>query len=71
MNKNDIKGMLVYFTLTLLFGTTVGMLSLIIKENSDRIAYYNGKWNKGDIVRGCVAVGAGILVNSIITVLLL
>ena len=41
MKKSDIVGMIAYYTLTLLFGSTVGVLSLIIKENSDRIAYYN------------------------------
>jgi hypothetical protein len=66
MNKNDIKGIAVYYLLTLLFGTTVGILSLIIKENSDRIAYYNGKWNKGDIIRGSLAVGLAIVTTNLL-----
>lgn len=66
MNKNDIKGMMVYFTLTLLFGSTVGVLSLIIKENSDRIAYYEGQWNKGDLLRGGTAIALAILTDIIL-----
>lgn len=66
MKKSDVVGMLVYFTLTLLFGSTVGVLSLIIKENSDRIAYYEGKWNKGDIIRGGTAIALAILTDIIL-----
>ena len=57
MNSNDVKGMAVYFSLAMLIGVDVAILALIIKENSDRITYYEGKWNKGDIVRGCAAIG--------------
>lgn len=66
MKKSDIVGMIAYYTLTLLFGSTVGVLSLIIKENSDRIAYYEGKWNKGDIIRGGTAIALAILTDIIL-----
>lgn len=66
MKKSDVVGMLVYFTLTLLFGSTVGVLSLIIKENSDRVTYYEGKWNKGDLLRGGTAIALAILTDIIL-----
>lgn len=66
MKKSDVVGMLVYFTLTLLFGSTVGVLSLIIKENSDRVTYYEGKWNSGDLLRGGIAIALAILTDIIL-----
>lgn len=68
--KNNVMGMMVYFTLTVLLGAAVGVLALIIKENSDRVAYYDGKWNKGDLARGCLAVALGVAVVVLINYLL-
>ena len=43
-----------------MFGGGFGLLALIVKEDNDRCHYYNGTWNGGDLVRGCLAVGAGM-----------
>lgn len=58
--KRNLLGMLVYFTIALLFGGGFGLLALIVKEDNDRCHFYNGTWNVGDLVRGCVAVGVGM-----------
>lgn len=43
--------------------TNTALLMLFIKENSDRCHYYNGKWNKIDLLCGAVAICAGMVVN--------
>lgn len=58
--KRNLLGMLVYFTIALAFGGGFGVLALIVKEDNDRCHFYNGTWNVGDLVRGCVAVGVGM-----------
>lgn len=63
MNKTrrrNLLGMLVYLTISFAFGGGFGLLALIVKEDNDRCHYYNGEWNVGDLVRGCLAVAAGI-----------
>lgn len=59
MDKRDVQGIIVYFALSLIFGSGIAVLALIIKENSDRCIFYAGEWNKGDIVRGCIAIALG------------
>lgn len=58
--KRNLLGMLVYLTISFAFGGGFGLLALIVKEDNDRCHYYNGTWNRGDLVRGCLAVGAGM-----------
>lgn len=58
--KRNLLGMLVYLTIALAFGGGFGALVLIVKEDNDRCHYYNGTWNIGDLVRGCLAVGVGM-----------
>lgn len=58
--KRNLLGMLVYFTIALLFGGGFGLLALIVKEDNDRCHYYDGTWNRGDLVRGSLAVGVGM-----------
>lgn len=58
--KRNLLGMLVYLTIALAFGGGFGALALIVKEDNDRCHYYNGTWNIGDLVRGCLAVGVGM-----------
>lgn len=58
--KRNLLGMLVYMTIAFAFGGGFGLLALIVKEDNDRCHYYNGEWNVGDLVRGCLAVAAGI-----------
>lgn len=63
MNKTrhrNLLGILVYLTISFVFGGSCGLLALIVKEDNDRCHYYNGEWNVGDLVRGCLAVAAGI-----------
>lgn len=58
--KRNIVGMLVYMTIAFAFGGGFGLLALIVKEDNDRCHYYGGTWNRGDLVRGCLAVGVGM-----------
>lgn len=58
--KRNLLGMLVYFSIALVFGGGFGLLSLIVKEDNDRCHFYGGTWNIGDLVRGCLAVGVGM-----------
>ena len=62
MNKTrrrNILGMVVYMSIAMLFGGGFGLLALIVHEDNDRCHYYHGEWNKGDLVRGCLAVAVG------------
>lgn len=58
--KNNIFGAVVYFTTALLLNSSTSLLMLFIKENSDRCHYYNGKWNKKDLIlySVCIIIGA-------------
>lgn len=58
--KNNLLGMAVYFCIAVLFGGGFGVLALIVHEDNDRCHYYNGEWNKGDLIRGCAAVAVGV-----------
>lgn len=44
-------------------GGSTALLMLFIKENSDRCHYYNGKWNKIDLLCGCSSILIGFLVK--------
>lgn len=66
MSKNDWLGMVCYFIVACLLGVDVAFLCLFVKENSDRIAYYGGKWNKGDLIRGGVGIGIGGILNKLV-----
>lgn len=63
MNKttrHNIFGMVVYFLIAMLFGGGFGLLALIVHEDNDRCHYYQGEWNRGDLLRGCLAVAVGV-----------
>ena len=63
MNKTTRKnmmGMVVYMGIAMLFGGGFGLLALIVHEDNDRCHYYHGEWNRGDLLRGCVAVAVGM-----------
>ena len=66
MSKNDLKGILTYLGISTLFGGGFGLLALIIHEDNDRCHYYNGKWNKSDLIRGCIAVAAGTVIRLLL-----
>lgn len=59
--KNNIFGVVVYFTTALLLNSSTSLLMLFVKENSDRCHYYNGKWNKKDLILGCGSILIGFL----------
>lgn len=61
--KNNILGAVVYLSTAIVFGGSTALLMLFIKENSDRCHYYNGKWNKADLLYGVAAICAGMVVN--------
>lgn len=58
--KNNIFGAVVYFTTALLLNSSISLLMLFVKENSDRCHYYNGKWNIKDLIlySVCIIIGA-------------
>ena len=58
--KRNILGMVVYMCIAMLFGGGFGLLALIVHEDNDRCHYYHGEWNKGDLLRGCLAVAVGV-----------
>lgn len=63
MNKTrrrNIIGMVVYMCIAMLFGGGFGLLALIVHEDNDRCQYYQGNFNKGDLLRGCLAVAVGV-----------
>lgn len=64
--KNNILGFVVYFLTSILFSPAVAVILLAIKENSDRCHYYNGAWNKTDIIIGCSAVALGAAVRYLL-----
>lgn len=64
--KRNILGVLVYFTISFLFGGGFGILALITHEDNDRCHYYNGNWNKGDLTRGCISVCIGHILNILL-----
>ena len=67
MNRKDWMGMVIYFVISMLFGGSFGLLALIIHEDNDRCHYYHGKWNKGDLTRGCIAVAVGVALRCVLT----
>lgn len=56
----NIISVMIYMAITFTFGGGFGLLALIVHEDNDRCHYYNGTWNRGDLARGCLAVGAGM-----------
>ena len=57
--KNNIIGAAVYLSTAFLFGTGLAIVLLAIKENTDRVHYYGGKWNKTDLIIGVSAACVG------------
>lgn len=64
--KNNIIGFLVYFLASLALSPGVSIILLAMKENADRCHYYNGRWNKTDIIIGCSAVALGAAVRYLL-----
>lgn len=44
-------------------GSGYALLALIIHEDNDRCHYYQGRWNRGDLVRGILSISIGALVR--------
>ena len=66
MNRKDWTEMMVYFAISLLFGVGFGLIALIVHEDNDRCHYYHGEWNKGDLLRGCIAVAVGVALRCVL-----
>lgn len=66
--KNNIIGFIVYLLASVIFSPSVGIILLAIKENADRCHYYNGLWNKTDIIIGCSAVAIGMVIRYFIPI---
>lgn len=61
--KRNILGMAVYFCIAVLFGGGYALIAMIVHEDNDRCCYGKGKWETGDLVRGCVSIAVGSVVN--------
>lgn len=61
--RNNILGMAVYFLIAMLFGSGYALLALMIHEDNDRCHYYQGSWNRGDLIRGILSISIGALVR--------
>ena len=61
--KNDVIGFAVYLLTSVLFSPSTALILLAMKENADRCHYYNGNWNKKDLILGCVFVAIGALIR--------
>lgn len=57
--RRNIIGMAVYFCIAVLFGGGYALIAMIVHEDNDRCHYGGGKFEKGDLIRGCVAVAVG------------
>ena len=66
MNKNDILGMLVYFLTAVIFGGGAALVLLAVHEDNDRCHYYNGNWNKGDLLSGVLAITVGMALRYLL-----
>ena len=66
IRRRNIMGMVVYFLIAMLFGGGFGLLALIVHEDNDRCQYYHGEWNRGDLLRGCVAVAVGMALRCVV-----
>lgn len=64
--RNNIIGFIVYLLASAVFSPSVGIILIAIKEDSDRCHYYNGVWNKTDIIIGCSAVALGAAVRYLL-----
>lgn len=61
-------GIVIYFVISMLFGGSLGLLTLIVHDDNDRCHYYHGEWNKGDMTRGCIAVAVGMTVRYFLNI---
>lgn len=59
-----------YLLVAIIFSAGTSLVLLAIKENSDRCHYYNGKWNKSDLLAGCIAIALGMAVRLLINALI-
>ena len=64
--KNNIIGFIVYLIITIIFAPATTILMLFVKENADRCCYYNGSWNKTDLIIGIIAIVIGIIIRYFI-----
>lgn len=64
--KNNIIGFIVYLIITIIFAPATTILMLFVKENADRCCYYNGSWNKIDLLIGIIAIIIGTVIRYFI-----
>lgn len=64
--KNNILRFIVYFVVSVLASIDAVVILLAIKENSDRCHYYNGEWNKRDLLLGFSAISLGFVLKFVI-----
>lgn len=59
-----ILAAIAYFVAAAAFGGGVALVLLAVHEDNDRCHYYGGAWDKGDIMRGCAAIAAGMALRA-------
>lgn len=67
INMKDVLGMFTYFGVSALFGGGYGAVILALHEDNDRCHYYNGEWNKEDLIRGGISIAIGSLIHYLAT----
>ena len=64
--RNNILGFVVYLLTAILFSPSTSLILLALKENADRCYYYNGSWNKTDLIIGIIAIIIGTTIRYFI-----
>lgn len=62
--RNNILGAVVYLTAAIALNPSVAVILLAIKEDSDRVHYYGGKWNETDLIIGVSAACVGGVIRD-------
>lgn len=62
----DILGFLTYLLAAVIFGGGTALVLLAVHEDNDRCHYYNGSWNKGDLLSGVIAIAVGMALRYLL-----
>lgn len=62
----NILGFLTYLLAAVIFGGGMALVLLAVHEDNDRCHYYNGSWNKGDLLSGVIAITVGMALRYLL-----
>ena len=62
----NILGFLTYLLAAVIFGGGMALVLLAVHEDNDRCHYYNGNWNKGDLLSGVIAIAVGMALRYLL-----